>query len=84
VVSTKREDGEEVAIGLETGLRSTPEASSPKPEWKPGPGEWAILTCLAIVSLVVALDATILVPVLPVCSLLHRPTLNRLQDVLRR
>lgn len=44
-----------------------PETTSPKQEWKPGPGEWAILACLAIVSLVVALDATILVPVLPVC-----------------
>jgi hypothetical protein len=36
-------------------------------EWKPGRGEWLILICLTILSLVVSLDATILVPVLPVC-----------------
>ena len=35
-------------------------------KWKPAREELLILACLAIVSLVVALDATILVPVLPV------------------
>jgi len=34
--------------------------------WKPGTGEWLIILCLCVVSLVVALDATILVPALPV------------------
>ncbi|KAF2267505.1 MFS general substrate transporter [Lojkania enalia] len=34
-------------------------------DWKPGTGEWFIFACLAVVSLVVALDATIVVPVLP-------------------
>lgn len=34
--------------------------------WKPGRQELMILGCLAIVSLVVALDGTVLVPVLPV------------------
>ena len=47
--------------------RTDPSPEISKTEWKPGPGEWLILICLAIVSLVVALDATILVPVLPVC-----------------
>lgn len=35
-------------------------------DWKPGKAEWLILICLALLSLVVSLDATILVPVLPV------------------
>lgn len=34
--------------------------------WKPGRQELMILICLAIVSVVVALDGTVLVPVLPV------------------
>lgn len=34
--------------------------------WKPGKQEWRIILCLCIVSLIVALDATILVPALPV------------------
>lgn len=41
--------------------------------WKPGREELIILACLAIVSLVVALDGTVLVPVLPVGS--HSNTL---------
>ena len=39
--------------------------------WKPGRQELMILGCLAIVSLVVALDGTVLVPVLPV-SRIHQ------------
>ncbi len=39
------------------------------PEWKAGRDEWMIIVVLAIVSLMVALDATILVPVLPVSAL---------------
>jgi hypothetical protein len=35
--------------------------------WKPGNKEWLIMITLAIASLTVALDATILVAVLPVC-----------------
>lgn len=38
----------------------------PDPEWKAGKEEWMIILVIAIVSLMVALDATILVPVLPV------------------
>ena len=37
-------------------------------EWKAGRREWMIIIVLAIVSLMVALDATILVPVLPVSA----------------
>lgn len=38
-------------------------------EWRAGKYEWMIIIVLAIVSLMVALDATILVPVLPVSAL---------------
>src|SRR5947209_5724729 len=47
-------------------------SSSPNPspdppsDWRPSRGEWLMVICFMIVSLVVALDATILVPVLPV------------------
>jgi len=35
-------------------------------EWKPTKAEWFIMASLAVISLMVALDATILVAVLPV------------------
>jgi hypothetical protein len=35
-------------------------------EWKPGKQEYAVMLTLAVISLMVALDATILVSVLPV------------------
>lgn len=35
-------------------------------EWKPGKQEYAVMVTIAVVSLMVALDATILVPVLSV------------------
>ena len=38
-------------------------------QWKPGKREWLVMITLAISSLTVALDATILVPVLPVSKL---------------
>ena len=40
-------------------------------EWKAGRDEWMIIIVIAIVSLMVALDATILVPVLPVSPLVN-------------
>ncbi|KAL8721430.1 MAG: hypothetical protein Q9225_001905 [Loekoesia sp. 1 TL-2023] len=44
------------------------------PEWRAGRKEWMIIIVLAIVSLMVALDATILVPVLPMfCELYYIP-----------
>ena len=42
-------------------------------EWKPGSKELAVMVTLAIISLMVALDATILVSVLPVGPLFSRP-----------
>jgi MFS family permease len=36
-----------------------------EPEWKAGKEEWAVMITIAVISLMVALDATILVPVLP-------------------
>lgn len=43
----------------------------PEVEWKPSSKEYAVMITLAVISLMVALDATILVSVLPVsdCSL---------------
>lgn len=38
----------------------------PEVEWKPGKKEYAVMLTLALISLMVALDATILVSVLPV------------------
>jgi hypothetical protein len=35
-------------------------------EWKPQKGEWLIMITLALISLMAALDATILVPIIPV------------------
>ena len=37
-------------------------------EWKPGKKEYAVMLTLALISLMVALDATILVSVLPVSN----------------
>lgn len=37
-------------------------------EWTPGKEEWRAMITMAIVSLMVALDATILVPALPVST----------------
>lgn len=39
-------------------------------DWKPGKQEYAVMLTLAIISLMVALDATILVSVLPVSTML--------------
>lgn len=41
----------------------------PAEEWKPEKKEWIIMISLSIISLMVALDATILVTVLPVSCL---------------
>lgn len=50
------------------GQKSEQEAAASNQEWKAGRKEWMIIIVLAIVSLMVALDATILVPVLPVSA----------------
>lgn len=46
-------------------LHSNPE-SDVVTEWRPRKGEYLVMITLSIISLMVALDATILVPVLPV------------------
>jgi hypothetical protein len=46
----------------------------PEPEWKPGKKEYAVMLTLALISLMVALDATILVSVLPVSGQSLDPT----------
>lgn len=51
------------------GQKSGQEPSVSNQEWKAGRKEWMIILVIAIVSLMVALDATILVPVLPVRAL---------------
>ncbi len=61
-----------VADGSSThlaGPESQPEPTASVPEWKAGRNEWMIIIDLAIISLMIALDATILVPVLPVSDL---------------
>lgn len=54
-------------------------------DWKPGSKELAVMVTLAVISLMVALDATILVSVLPVSNppLLPQPpdkTANAMED----
>jgi len=44
----------------------TTSATVSQNEWKAGKQEWLIVICLGIVCLMVALDATIVVPALPV------------------
>lgn len=46
--------------------------ATPEAPWKPGRGEWLIMITLGISSLTVALDSSILVPVLPVSLLPER------------
>lgn len=51
------------------GSQNPQQDSIPQGEWKAGKSEWMIIIVIAIVSLMVALDATILVPILPVSRL---------------
>jgi hypothetical protein len=53
----------------------------PPPPWKAGQEEWLIILVLTIVSLMVAIDATILVTALPVGSPRILP--GRLEDEMR-
>jgi hypothetical protein len=50
-------------------LQDKKQAQDGGAEWKPGKQEYAVMITIAVVSLMVALDATILVPVLPVRKL---------------
>lgn len=47
-------------------VTQTASTTPPPAKWQAGRQEWLIVICLAIVSLMVALDATIVIPVLPV------------------
>ena len=49
-----------------TQVASATSTTTPEDEWKAGKQEWLIVICLATVSLMVALDATIIVTPLPV------------------
>jgi len=70
-VSLANDDADLVA-GKDSAINVTDTSSTTPPpsQWKAGKQEWLIVICLATVSLMVALDATIVVPVLPV-SLIH-------------
>ena len=61
--SVLRRDGETGSMAgpqLEQGLTGDAD------DWKPGKKEYAVMLTIALISLMVALDATILVSVLPV------------------
>jgi hypothetical protein len=51
---------------VEDDKQDVPPSTDPFVEWKPTRAQWLMIVCFMIVSLVVALDATILVPILPV------------------
>lgn len=52
---------------MDFDLEDKAEAAAPA-EWKPTKNELLVMVSLSFISLMVALDATILVTVLPVCS----------------
>lgn len=52
----------------EISSNKTPAHSPIESEWLAGRQEWLIVLCLGVVSLMVALDATIVVPALPVSA----------------
>jgi MFS family permease len=64
------------------------EKASIQEEWKPTKNEWLIMISLAFISLMVALDATILVTVLPVSLVKHfrqcSSTDRTLQEIARK
>lgn len=60
--------GSKISNSRVAGIESPQESTASEQEWKAGRREWMIIIVLAIVSLMVALDATILVPVLPVSA----------------
>jgi hypothetical protein len=56
--------------------KGSPAADGTVPEWKASREVILILLCLSVICLMVSLDSTIFVPVLPVSQLIH---LNRKQ-----
>ena len=61
--------------GLPSGQNAMEKSKGTLQDWKAGRGEWMIIIVLAIVSLMVALDATILVSALSV-SIIHARSLK--------
>jgi hypothetical protein len=53
-------------VDMSTDVEAKGEDVAVVPEWKPTKNEWLIMISLAFISLMVALDASILVTVLPV------------------
>ena len=53
---------------MDSNLEAKTEAAAPS-EWKPTKNELLVMISLSFISLMVALDATVLVTVLPVCIL---------------
>ena len=68
-----QDDAEKTALPSSdaTERTSTPVVQEPVPEWKLRRQEILIMIALMIVSLTAALDATVLVPVLPVSKPEH-------------
>lgn len=62
----------------ERSLAAAEKGAQSPPQWKPGRAEWLVFFCMAILSLIVALDTTAVAPVLPVSHHLihHSPLLT--------
>lgn len=45
------------------------EISTDSQEWRPSVRDWLIFICIVILSMMDAFDATVLIPMLPVCEL---------------
>ena len=58
-----------IEISTFLGSQDSQQDSIQQGEWKAGKSEWMVIIVIAIVSLMVALDATIVVPILPVSGL---------------
>jgi quinol-cytochrome oxidoreductase complex cytochrome b subunit len=70
--SSNSQRDESPDIPLDDEKQINPSSTDPFAEWKPSKAEWLMIGCFMIVSLVVALDATILVPILPVRPLSYQ------------
>lgn len=61
-----KDEPEVVEIACATSLHEITTQTPAEVQWESGKQEWLIVICLGVVSLMVALDATIIVPALPV------------------
>ena len=64
-------DGDLIEIRPDQLERGERPLAAAEIEWMPGSKEYAVMVTLSVISLMVALDATILVSVLPVCRQPH-------------